>query len=116
MLTVSGIGVITNDLEITEKAYNDTYYITMCIVCKDPYKEDARSFIKLTVRVPQEFIGEARKELVIGQVIQIRIGELIGFKNNFSGISMSVNTRYKWIEILKAAPTKSREHSQYSDV
>jgi len=80
---------------------------------KDPYKP-GRRLVRVALLVPTDLIHKAREDIVPGTIVQVRMGELHGIRTQNGGVFMTVNTKWKWIEVLKAMPTGERK--EYEDV
>ena len=113
MFTTSGIGVIPKDEIIEEKVFNNVYYFRFNLISKNPYK-DQRNYVKVNISIPFDYIEQAREALQPGKALHIRIGELSGNKSDKGYVFMEVKTKWKWIEPIKALPTKERK--EYKDV
>lgn len=113
MFTTSGIGVIDKTEKIIESQFGNFIYISFVVITKDPYKSK-RHFNKVNLQVPMEYIEQARESIKPGKGIQVRIGELTGNKSSSGYIHMSINTKWKWVEPIKALPTQERK--EYQDI
>jgi len=113
MLTVSGIGVISKEDKIIESQIGTCIYISFVLVTKDPYK-NKRHHNKINLQVPIEFLEKARESIKVGKGLQIRLGEIAGYKGASGYISTTINTKWKWVESIKAIPNQERK--EYQDV
>ena len=113
MFTISGIGIVSKEDKIIESQIGTSIYISFVVVTKDPYK-NKRHHNKISLQVPMEFLEKARESIKPGKGIQIRLGELTGYKGSSGYISASINTKWKWIEPIKALPNQDRK--EYQDI
>jgi hypothetical protein len=112
LFSVSGIAVISKD-EIVERQSQSGVWFNFVVIAKDPYRE-IRHYYKISMHVPIEYIDLARDAIQVGKFIQIRHGELAGRRLDSGTIFMTVSTKWKWIESIKALPGPDRK--QYQDV
>lgn len=108
MFTTCGIGIISKDDEIIERAFNLTTYFNLVLISKDPF-QNKRHYYKVNISVPPEVLQEARESLLPGRPLQVRIGELNGWRSDKGYISVDIKTRWQWVEVLKALPGKERK-------
>lgn len=110
MLSATGTALIEPKSEVKEfqLQQNNSILLQLKLVAKDPYKS-ARHYYNCAVIVPFKFIEQARKKLVPGQFIQIRLGELKGRKTENGAIFNDVITKWQWIEVLNAVPNSERK-------
>lgn len=108
MFTVSGLGVISKDSEIEKYQTDKGVTLTFQVVAKDPY-QDKRQWTSVSLYVPKEHIEEARKKIVPGKPIQVRIGELAGNKTDKGYVWMRIKTKWNWIETPRALPDGDRK-------
>jgi len=80
---------------------------------KDPYKP-RRHLVRVSLLVPTEEIEAAREAITPGTSVQIRIGELYGMRTKSGGVFMTIHSKWKWVEVLKAMPTGQRK--EYQDI
>lgn len=105
MFTVSGLGVIPKDTEVTEKQFGDKLFVYFILLSKDPYKT-IRHYIKIRLYVPTDMTQIARDIIKPGQAFYVRIGELCGHRTNNGVVFMEVQTQWKWLEPIKAMVQK----------
>ena len=113
MFTATGNGVIPQGEKVVERAGPYGVFLNFALWVKDPYKQ-GRKLVNVALLVPTDYLQEARTKVVPGAIIQVRIGELAGIRTKSGGVYMTVNTKWKWIEILKAMPTGERK--EYQDI
>ncbi len=109
MFTTSGIGIIPKDCKVEERQAPSGAFFSFQLITKDPYKE-GRHYVNVSLFVPTEYIERARDSIKPGVVVQVRIGEINGRRSEKSNyVFMTVNTRWKWIEVLKVLPGNERK-------
>lgn len=106
MLTVSGIVYINTVPEERETAHGVSFHFEG--VSKNPYSQ-AYKVYRVEVFVPTTHLRIARERIARNKVIQIRLGELEGFKNDMSVFITTVRTKWIWIELLKTIPVPEKQ-------
>jgi len=109
MFTSHGIGLIAPGAEITMRPYSNGQYFSFPMITKDPYIEDGKQWVRISVQVPHKDVEEAVKTFKPMKGLYIRLSEVKGFKTEKGSIIMNIDTKWRWVEPLSQMPTKERK-------
>jgi hypothetical protein len=103
--TSVGFAVVPKtNANIVEKQYGNSIYINLNVIDKHHYNPEKREWLKLSIQVPTDEIEQARQAIQPGRAFLIRFAELGGNKLESGYVAMSLQTKWRYVEPVKAMP------------
>lgn len=106
MFTTCGVGLIDGE-PVLDRTIPKGAYFTLTLKVKEPYRSAngvTRSYIKLSVFVPSDYITEARETFKPNQALYIRGAEIHGRKSEGGHVFHNIQANYRNIDVLRVAP------------